>query len=160
MRQPVELETADEAATEALAARLVAALPPLEENPAVVWLAGGLGSGKTTFARGALRALGVRGTVRSPTYTLLERYELDALTVVHLDLYRLRDAGELEPLGLRELHKPLHLWFIEWPERGGARLPPPDLRVELQAGAHAHRLLVGAQGALGIGWLERAQLAP
>lgn len=97
----------------------------------VIHLVGPLGAGKTTLARGLLRELGITGTIRSPTYTLLEPYEVGGRTVIHLDLYRLADERELESLGLRD-YPPEHCWWlVEWPDRGGARLPPPDLRVEL-----------------------------
>lgn len=97
----------------------------------VIYLEGPLGAGKTTLARGLLRALGVRGTIRSPTYTLLEPYEAEGRALVHLDLYRLDGPRELEPLGLRDYPPERTWWLVEWPERGGDRLPPPDLRVVL-----------------------------
>lgn len=94
--------------------------------------------------------------VRSPTYTLLSVYEAGALTLVHLDLYRLRDPGELEHLGLREWALGGSLWLIEWPERGGGLLPPADLTVHLTAGADAHRAEMAAGTAAGAAWLERS----
>jgi tRNA threonylcarbamoyladenosine biosynthesis protein TsaE len=155
VRQPVEIATRSGEQTEALGARLAQAVPSLADAAATVHLQGNLGSGKTTFARGMLHAFGVRGTVRSPTYTLLERYETRELVVVHLDLYRVRDPAELEHLGLRELHRPEHLWVIEWPERAGGRLPDPDVCVELEAGADQHRIRLTARSPLGALWLER-----
>lgn len=115
--------------TAALGAAIARALA--DRPGAVIHLDGPLGSGKTTLARGLLRALGVTGTIRSPTYTLLEPYELGVRTVVHLDLYRLTDPRELEPLGLRDYPRERCWWLIEWPERGGSRLPAPDLRLQL-----------------------------
>jgi tRNA threonylcarbamoyladenosine biosynthesis protein TsaE len=106
---------------------------------AVVHLEGPLGAGKTTLARGLLRALGVTGTIRSPTYTLLEPYEPGGRTVIHLDLYRLTDPRELEPLGLRDYPPERCWWLVEWPERGGGRLPPPDLRLLLAHDPHGRR---------------------
>jgi tRNA threonylcarbamoyladenosine biosynthesis protein TsaE len=112
--------------TEALAARLLGT-PPAAGTPCrVVELRGELGAGKSTFARGALRALGATGPIKSPSYTLLETYELPGVTVVHLDLYRLHDPDELEHLGLADYHRPGFLWLVEWPERSGGRLPAPD----------------------------------
>jgi tRNA threonylcarbamoyladenosine biosynthesis protein TsaE len=155
VREPVEHETASSEETEALGARLARALPALADFAGIVYLQGDLGSGKTTLARGLLRELGVEGTVRSPTYTLLERYETPAAIVVHLDLYRLQSPAELEPLGLRELHRPQHLWLIEWPERAQGRLPDADVRVMLEAGANRHRIRLDASSAFGRNWLER-----
>src|SRR5256884_8854734 len=113
--------------TEDFGGRLATSRPPKDTALAVLYLTGELGAGKTTFARGFLRALGVAEAVPSPTYTLLELYPAGALTVVHVDLYRVRDAAELESLGLREWARTGHVWLIEWPERGGARLPPAGL---------------------------------
>ena len=106
----------------------------------VVELRGELGAGKSTFARGALRALGVAGPIKSPSYTLLETYELPGVHAVHLDLYRLKDPEELEHLGLADYHRPGFLWLIEWPERGAGRLPVPDLRFEFSIGPDGHRI--------------------
>src|ERR1700753_2197112 len=117
----VHTTTAEE--TEGFGARLAAARPTRDDILSVVYLTGDLGAGKTTLTRGLLRALGVTGTVRSPTYTLVEIYELDAVTALHLELYRLSDPGELHNLGLREWAGGGHLWLIEWPERGGELLP-------------------------------------
>jgi tRNA threonylcarbamoyladenosine biosynthesis protein TsaE len=107
-----------------------------------VELAGDLGTGKSTFARGALRALGVIGPIKSPSYTLLESYELRAaaLHAVHLDLYRLNDPDELEHLGLADYHRPGYLWLIEWPERAAGRLPPADLRFEFSIVDQGHHI--------------------
>jgi tRNA threonylcarbamoyladenosine biosynthesis protein TsaE len=105
-----------------------------------VSLSGELGAGKSTFARGALRALGVQGPIKSPSYTLLETYELPAVQAVHLDLYRLVDPAELEHLGLADYHRPGFLWLIEWPERGAGRLPPPDLKFEFSITKSGHRI--------------------
>jgi tRNA threonylcarbamoyladenosine biosynthesis protein TsaE len=125
--------------TEALGASLLGA--PESESPCrVVFLRGELGSGKSTFARGVLRALGVQGPIKSPSYTLLETYELPAITAIHLDLYRLLDPEELEHLGLPDYHRPGFLWLVEWPERGAGRLPEPDLQLQFSMGAEGHRI--------------------
>ncbi|MET0328983.1 MAG: tRNA (adenosine(37)-N6)-threonylcarbamoyltransferase complex ATPase subunit type 1 TsaE [Luteimonas sp.] len=115
----------DEAATQVLAQVLAAHQPP----GAVVHLVGDLGAGKSTLARAWLRALGVTGTVRSPTYTLVERYPVVGGEALHLDLYRIGDAGELDFLGLDDIAAAL--WLVEWPERGAGALPAADLRIEL-----------------------------
>ena len=104
--------------TEALGQALPRTRPPF----AVVHLQGDLGAGKSTLARALLRALGVSGAIRSPTYTLIERYPVEGGEAWHLDLYRIGDAGELEFLGLDDAAAVL--WLVEWPERGGASLPP------------------------------------
>lgn len=152
-------QSATPADTEALGAKLAAQtkLPAGAQPQAlrIVYLTGDLGAGKTTLARGFLHALGVTGAIRSPTYTLLETYEADALTVVHLDLYRLRDPSELEPLGLRDLALPGYLWLIEWPERGAGWLPPPDLEVRLAVGDAGHRIEARGVSGPGSAWLQR-----
>lgn len=128
---------------------------PGEEAPfAVVNLAGELGAGKTTFARGFLRALGVTEPVRSPTYTLVDVYPAGDLTVLHVDLYRLRDPAELESLGLREWARPGHIWLVEWPERGAGRLPSPDLAISFAVGASGHDIEVAPRTELGHAWLR------
>ncbi len=121
----------DEAATAALGQRLAAAVSDVSEGPFFVALEGPLGAGKTSLARAFLRALGHEGAVRSPTYTLLEPYEFDDRLVVHLDLYRLSDPGELDYLGVEDLFCPGHILLVEWPERGLGHLPAPDLSVRL-----------------------------
>lgn len=134
-----------EAATRALAQRLAPAL--LEGG--VVFLRGELGAGKTTFARALLRALGVGERVKSPTYSLLERYMVNGRDAFHLDLYRIADAGELEWLGLDELDAPGTLVLVEWPERGRGALPSPDLQVALEhddAGRRAYLTPVSERG--------------
>ncbi|OFC35963.1 tRNA (adenosine(37)-N6)-threonylcarbamoyltransferase complex ATPase subunit type 1 TsaE [Acidithiobacillus caldus] len=109
--------------TGAFAAALVAAGPV----PAVVYLHGDLGAGKTTLAREIVRAAGYRGVVKSPTYTLLEVYPTPLGRILHLDLYRLGSDDELEFLGLRDYLDQPALWLIEWPRPGAAVLPPADL---------------------------------
>jgi tRNA threonylcarbamoyladenosine biosynthesis protein TsaE len=122
---------------------------------ASVWLTGDLGAGKTTLARGFLRACGVTEMIRSPTYTLMEMHETPELTVLHLDLYRLTSAEELEPLGLREWARPGCLWLIEWPERAPLQLPPADLLLSLTAGPNSHAVDARAGSPRGETWLAR-----
>ena len=95
----------------------------------VLHLEGDLGAGKTTLTRGFIQGLGHDGRVKSPTYTLIEPYEVAGLRLLHLDLYRLSDPEELEYLGLRDHLDGESILLIEWPERGGGLLPPADLRV-------------------------------
>lgn len=139
----------DAAATEALGGRLAQTLP----ERAVVYLLGDLGAGKSTLARALLRALGVAGAVRSPTYTLVEPYTLaDGRQALHLDLYRIGSPGELEFLGLEsELAR---LWLIEWPERGAGALPPADLAVELTVEGSGRRCFLQGHSAVGESWLS------
>jgi tRNA threonylcarbamoyladenosine biosynthesis protein TsaE len=94
--------------------------------PLVIWLQGDLGSGKTTFARALIHALGYKGRVKSPTYGLLEQYQLASIQVLHMDLYRINDPGELEFLGLTDLLDGETILLVEWPDRGGQWLPEPD----------------------------------
>lgn len=122
----------DAAATAALGGRLAPGLAAAcQARPVVVHLEGPLGAGKTTLVRGLLRGLGHEGRVRSPTFTLLEPYELPGCEVMHLDLYRLADPGELDYLGLEDLLRPGGLVLVEWAERGGDRLPGADLKLAL-----------------------------
>ena len=145
-----ELHLADPDHTDLLG-RCLARTRPAQ---ALVELQGDLGAGKSTTARALLRALGVTGPVRSPTYTLVERYPLeDGSEAWHLDLYRIGAAGELDFLGLDE--GSASLWLVEWPERGAGALPPSDLRVELAiegSGRHARIICLSGEGER---WLER-----
>lgn len=121
----LRLRLPDLAATRALAARLARLLRPGD----LVALEGDLGAGKTEFARAVIRALAGAGVeVPSPTFTLVQRYGLPALTVVHADLYRLRDPAEVEELGLDEALEEGAV-LVEWPERAGDALPADRLTI-------------------------------
>lgn len=114
----------------------------------VITLRGPLGAGKTTFARGVLRAFGVAGAVKSPTYTLVEPYETAHGSVAHFDFYRLAGVEEVEFLGMRE-YLDRGVCLFEWPERAPGALPPPDLEVEIGYSGAARELAISAGGALG-----------
>ena len=153
----LRLLLADEESTARLAGLLAASQP----GPGVVYLGGDLGAGKSTLARAWLRSLGVAGTIRSPTYTLVERYRLGESEALHLDLYRIGSGAELEFLGLDEA--PAWLWLVEWPERGAGGLPPPDLEIGLEISGTGREVVLRAGSEAGQGWLsalaERGQLA-
>jgi len=141
--------------TERLGAAFAAACRPLATRALRAWLAGDLGAGKTTFTRGLLRRLGVTGTVRSPTYSLIERYSPGELEVIHGDLYRLEGPQDLVTLGLDEFDRAGALWLIEWPERGKGMLPTPDLEFEFSVEAGGHRIVVTGCSVPGAQWLAR-----
>ncbi len=159
-RISLDFNLPDTEATEALGRALAASLPggkaaqgtdPL--TSAVVYLQGELGAGKTTCVRTLLRTLGVAGLVRSPTYTLVETYPLGKLTCVHVDLYRLQSLTEVDELGLRDLVGPGCLLLVEWPEKGGAALPPADLDLTLRYAGDARQACLTALTSLGSRWL-------
>ena len=144
---------ADAAATDRLGAALAQTMPP----HAVVHLRGELGAGKSTLARALLRSLGVEGAIRSPTYTLVERYPLArGGEAWHLDLYRIADASELEFLGL-DTNEAV-LWLVEWPERGRGGLPTEDLVITLAVEGSGRRVDLAPVSPAGEAWL--AQLDP
>lgn len=118
----------DEDATVNVGRQLSAVL----QGKGLVTLRGNLGGGKTTLCRGIIQAMGHKGAVKSPTYTLVEPYELGDKRVMHYDLYRLADPEELPFLGIRDYLDSETLTLIEWPERAGALLPDPDLTLNLE----------------------------
>jgi tRNA threonylcarbamoyladenosine biosynthesis protein TsaE len=153
----VELALPDAAATEILGAALARTFPGAEQSSAALYLEGDLGAGKTTCARALLRCCGVRGLIRSPTYTLVETYRIDGrmppLTYVHVDLYRLEGAGQVDELGLRDFLTAGHLLLIEWPQKGAGSLPPPDLLLSLEFAAGGRRARLRALTERGTAWL-------
>jgi len=146
-----EFALPDADATAALGEALAATRPAR----AVVFLHGELGAGKSTLARAWLRALGVTGAIKSPTYALVERYPIPGGEAAHLDLYRLAAAAELDFLGLDELAAEATLWLVEWPERGAPRLPPPDLHLALAADGAGRRAVLAAGSPAGEAWVAR-----
>jgi tRNA threonylcarbamoyladenosine biosynthesis protein TsaE len=150
----LDLQLADSPGTEALGVALARALPDRRAG-AVVHLHGELGTGKTTCVRSILRALGVTGPVRSPTYTLVDTYVLADLTCVHIDLYRLQSVSEVEELGLADLSGPGYLMLIEWPEKGGSRIPSADVQLMLRYAPEGRSASLHAGSVLGGEWLRK-----
>lgn len=151
----IALSLRDADATDALGVALARTRP----QRAVVHLSGDLGAGKSTLARALLRALGVQGAIRSPTYTLVERYPLaSGGEAWHLDLYRIGDVGELEFLGLDG--DEATLWLIEWPDRGRGGLPPADLRVELAVDGAGRSARLVAESTAGSDWVRTLAATP
>jgi len=136
-------------ATESLGAQLAQAI-----TPGIIYLHGDLGAGKTTLARGFMRGLGHTGKVRSPTYTLVEPYEMEPCRVYHMDLYRLADAEELEWLGLRDMLAEAALLLVEWPERGSGFLPSADLTIDLEYAGDGRVARLLAATPVGQHWLD------
>jgi tRNA threonylcarbamoyladenosine biosynthesis protein TsaE len=149
---PLVFDLPDSGATEALGRALALSFPGAG---AIVHLRGELGSGKTTCARSLLQALGVTGTVRSPTYTLVDTYSVAGLTCVHVDLYRVQSTGEVEELGLRDMTGSGYLMLIEWPEKGGVAVPPADLNLQLVYRGDARSASLAAGSAIGKAWLTK-----
>lgn len=150
----MELKLPDETATSRLGATLARSLPDLHRERLLLALQGELGTGKTTLARGLLRALGVVGPIRSPTFTLVEPYETAAGTIHHLDLYRLRGAMELDALGYRDYRALPGLVIVEWPEQGGTALGPADLRIDIEHQAAGRSIRVMAETNAGRAWYD------
>ncbi len=127
----VKFDCTDERATERLGHAIAQAVAGIGVGPIVMTFSGELGAGKTTLVRAVLRGLGHRGAVPSPTYMLLEPYELAGWNIAHLDFYRLNQPGDIEGLGLRDWLTGRRLILIEWPENAAGRLPAADVAIAI-----------------------------
>ena len=132
-------------------AELGAVLP----DKVLVFLEGELGAGKTTLTRGILRAFGHAGAVKSPTYTLVEPYEIRGKMLYHFDLYRVSDPEELEFVGIRDYLEEGHYCLVEWPNRGEGILPLPDLQLTIEVAGLAREIELKAFSGKGEKVLEQ-----
>src|SRR5690554_3315542 len=152
----VRLELADEDQTLALAASfspLLCGARPGFSPGGRIHLRGDLGAGKTSFVRAFLRACGIQGRIKSPSYALLESYNLSSLHFYHLDFYRFSDSAEWLDAGFRDILEEKAIVLIEWPEQAGTLLPPPDLDIHIEHKDEGRTAVLTAHSAKGSLWL-------
>lgn len=142
---PIIFSLADESATLAFAQRLAGALMP----GLVIYLHGDLGAGKTTLVRGVLQGFGYTGRVKSPTYTLLEPYEIKGFALRHFDLYRMNDPQEWDEAGFRDEANGSNILLIEWPAQAGDLLPAADLILQFDILSNGRALHITAHSTKG-----------
>ena len=145
----------DADATARLGVALAAGIAPGR----VLHLSGELGTGKTTLVRGLLRALGVTGPIKSPTYAWVEPYTISSLDLYHFDFYRFADRNAWLSSGLREYFRPEAVCIVEWPERAGELLPLPDVAVRLHYDGVARRAELQSRSSAGDDWLASLRRA-
>ncbi|MGY1890278.1 tRNA (adenosine(37)-N6)-threonylcarbamoyltransferase complex ATPase subunit type 1 TsaE [Pseudomonas jessenii] len=144
----VTLYLADEQAMSDFGARIAR----VTQGHGLIFLEGNLGMGKTTLSRGIIRGLGHVGAVKSPTFTLVEPYEIGDIRAFHFDLYRLVDPEELEFLGIRDYFEDDAMCLIEWPNKGAGFLPKPDLTITISPQDSGRSLKILSQGSRGEAW--------
>lgn len=138
-------ELPDLQATEEFAGALAKCLLP----GLIIYIHGDLGAGKTTLVRSMLFALGHSGAAKSPTYTLVEPYQINAITINHFDLYRLADPAELEYIGIRDYINSHSICIFEWADKGVGYVPPADIDITLQFTANGRKAIVVAKTNMG-----------
>ncbi|MBB1275792.1 MULTISPECIES: tRNA (adenosine(37)-N6)-threonylcarbamoyltransferase complex ATPase subunit type 1 TsaE [unclassified Pseudoalteromonas] len=151
MTRSFEFHLTDEIATVTMGNRVA----DIIEQGAVIYLHGDLGAGKTTFTRGVVQGFGHTGKVKSPTYTLVEPYELERANVYHFDLYRLGDPEELEYMGIRDYFSADAICVVEWPEKGGEFIPVPDLDITLSYVGNERKIVINSASERGIAIVEK-----
>jgi tRNA threonylcarbamoyladenosine biosynthesis protein TsaE len=150
----VEIRTQDEAELRTVGEALAGACLP----GTIVFLEGELGAGKTTLVRGFLQAVGHQGSVKSPTYTLVEPYHLPTHDIFHFDLYRLHKPEALEEIGIRDYMTPTAIFLIEWPDRGIGQLPAPDLVCQIEFDKVGRKISIQATTPKGQSMLQQIAL--
>ena len=159
----ITLNLPNEAATDALGVRLAESalenFKPIEINELgsncgpLIYLRGELGAGKTALVRSFLRACGVTGRIKSPSYALLESYKVSSLYFYHIDFYRFSDSSEWQDAGFRDLFRPGAVVLIEWPDKAGDQLPVPDILVNLSYAGDGRQARLEAHTKRGVTWL-------
>ena len=157
----------DESATDRLAQQLATLISteisngchhdPHLKKGGHIHLKGDLGAGKTSFARAFLRAMGVTGRIKSPTYTLLESYKVSSLYLYHFDFYRFSDTNEWQDAGFRENLLEDAIVLIEWAEKAGSSLPPPDIELSLNYASSKKKKKIQAFSEKGQSWIKQLQ---